>query len=122
MQSITRQCGEVTSLLERLQACLDRGGHVIPAREVDLAVYIARARELMGITGCAAEATVATDFHKSGRRTKAPEPTPIKLEANGVWIGPDKSRTWYPLLNLGQIPTQLLDEMQRRLDAGEAQS
>jgi hypothetical protein len=105
MKSITQQCNEVTGILEQLQACVDRRGNVIPARADDFAVYINRARAMMGVS---AEQSATLDDAAA---------TPIKLEPNGVWIGAADSRTWYPVLNFGQIPTHLRDEMQRRLDA-----
>lgn len=64
MLSIQRQCTEVTAALAAMQACVDRQGHVIPCRAEDFAVYIARARGLMGVTGGAPEETAARDLYK----------------------------------------------------------
>jgi hypothetical protein len=67
MKSITQQCNEVTGILEQLQACVDRRGNVIAARADDFAVYIARARDAMGVSSCALEQTAARDLYKAGR-------------------------------------------------------
>lgn len=56
MMSIKRQCSEAVELLARIQACVDRthqrdyrGGGLIPCRAEEFEVYIARARELLGV-------------------------------------------------------------------------
>ncbi len=66
MLSTNRQCEDLAALVAAMQACLDRRGRVIPCREVDLGVFVARARSAMGITSCASSDTVARDFYKSG--------------------------------------------------------
>lgn len=65
MMSIQRQCIEATTLLAAMQGCVDRQGHVIPCRAEDFAVYVARARDVMSVSGGAPAATAARDLYKA---------------------------------------------------------
>lgn len=67
MLSIERQCAEVTNLLAALQGCVDRHGHVIPARAEDFAVHIARGRALMGVHGGASEERAVRNLYSKTR-------------------------------------------------------
>lgn len=49
MKSMNRQCDELVALLQQIQTCVDREGWPIPLRAADFEVYIARARELIGV-------------------------------------------------------------------------
>lgn len=48
MMSMQRQCNELVDLLAAIQTCVDRDGSVIPCRAEDLAVHVARGRDMIG--------------------------------------------------------------------------
>lgn len=49
MLSVTRQCTELFQLMLAIQKCFDREGSPIPCRAEDLAVYLERARDQVGV-------------------------------------------------------------------------
>lgn len=88
MMSIQRQCTEVTTLLAALQGCVDRQGHVIPCRADDFAVYVARARAAMGVSGGAPAATAARHLYKKRPATPA-------SSSDDFTFGAEATSSWY---------------------------
>lgn len=49
MMSTERQCNELVDLMQKIQACVDRKGRVIPCRADDFFIYVDRGRDLVGV-------------------------------------------------------------------------